>query len=130
MPAKIESEIKRLTINVLFTMGFLSAAAFGPVVGGLADRYGRKPILMIGLSLYVLFSVLAASATSFELLTAPRVGTGLGNAVPEARLKGGMDGVADGAVGIPLRGNAIDAGEPLRHELAVLLAQGWPPPAR
>ncbi|MDP3371210.1 MAG: MFS transporter, partial [Brevundimonas sp.] len=39
-----------------------------------------KPVLMAGLSLYVLFSVLAAFAPSFELLIAARVGTGLGAA--------------------------------------------------
>ena len=38
----------RTTIALLFTTGFLSAAALGPVVGGLADRYGRKRSCVIG----------------------------------------------------------------------------------
>ena len=50
------------------------------IYGPLADRFGRKPILMIGLSLYVLFSVLAAFSPTFELLIAARVGTGVGAA--------------------------------------------------
>src|SRR5690606_15920108 len=41
---------------------------------------GRKPVLMAGVGLYVLFSLLAALAPSFELLVAARVGTGLGAA--------------------------------------------------
>src|SRR5690606_41930501 len=48
--------------------------------GPLADRYGRRPVLMAGVGLYVLFSLLAALAPSFELLVAARVGTGLGAA--------------------------------------------------
>ena len=50
------------------------------IYGPLADRYGRKPILMIGLSLYVLFSILAAFAPTFETLILARIGSGVGAA--------------------------------------------------
>lgn len=50
------------------------------IYGPLADRFGRKPVLMLGLGLYVVFSVLAAFSPTFELLIAARVGTGVGAA--------------------------------------------------
>jgi DHA1 family bicyclomycin/chloramphenicol resistance-like MFS transporter len=73
----VVSENSRQWIITAYLLGFgVAQLVYGP----LADRYGRKPVLMAGLSLYVLFSVLAAFATSFELLIAARVGTGLGAA--------------------------------------------------
>jgi DHA1 family bicyclomycin/chloramphenicol resistance-like MFS transporter len=73
----VVEENSRQWIITAYLLGFGTAQL---IYGPLADRYGRKPILMIGLSLYVLFSVLAAFAPSFELLIAARVGTGLGAA--------------------------------------------------
>ena len=67
----------RQWVITAYLLGFGAAQI---VYGPLADRYGRKPVLMVGLSLYVLFSVLAAFAPGFELLIAARVGTGLGAA--------------------------------------------------
>lgn len=48
--------------------------------GSLADRYGRKPVLMAGLALYTLFAALCAFSTSFEMLLLARFLTGLGAA--------------------------------------------------
>lgn len=48
--------------------------------GSLADRYGRKPVLLAGLSLYVLFSLACALTTSFEMLLVARALTGVGAA--------------------------------------------------
>lgn len=50
------------------------------VYGSLADRYGRKPVLMVGLTLYTLFAALCAFSTSFEMLLVARFLTGLGAA--------------------------------------------------
>lgn len=74
---QVANENSRQWVITAYLLGFGAAQI---VYGPLADRYGRKPILMVGLSLYVLFSVLAAFAPSFELLIAARVGTGLGAA--------------------------------------------------
>ena len=63
----------RLTINVLFTMGFLSAAAFGPVVGGLADRYGRKRSCIIGYCFLYGLGCLSKHFRSLPILLAGRV---------------------------------------------------------
>ena len=73
----VTSENSRQCVLTAFLLGFgVTQIVYGP----LADRYGRKPILMLGLGLYVVFSVLAAFSPSFELLIAARVGTGIGAA--------------------------------------------------
>jgi DHA1 family bicyclomycin/chloramphenicol resistance-like MFS transporter len=73
----VVTENSRQWVITAYLLGFGGAQI---IYGPLADRYGRKPVLMAGLSLYVLFSVLAALAPSFELLIAARVATGLGAA--------------------------------------------------
>lgn len=50
------------------------------VYGTLSDRFGRKPILTIGLAVYVAASVLAAFAGSFQALMLARVLQGVGAA--------------------------------------------------
>ena len=50
------------------------------VYGPLADRYGRKPVLIGGLMIYVVFAIACAFAPTFELLIAARVATGIGAA--------------------------------------------------
>ena len=73
----VVTENSRQWVITAYLLGFgVAQLIYGP----LADRYGRKPVLMAGLSLYVLFSTLAAFAPSFELLIAARVATGLGAA--------------------------------------------------
>ena len=73
----VVSENSRQWVITAYLLGFgITQIIYGP----LADRYGRKPVLMVGLGLYVVFSVLAAFSTSFELLIAARVGTGIGAA--------------------------------------------------
>lgn len=60
-----------------YLLGFGGAQlAYGP----LADRFGRKPILMAGVAIYVVFSLLATLAPTFDTLIAARVGQGLGSA--------------------------------------------------
>lgn len=73
----VASENSRQWVITAYLLGFgVSQILYGP----LADRFGRKPILMIGLALYVVFSLLAAFSPTFELLIAARVGTGIGAA--------------------------------------------------
>ena len=58
---------------------YLLAFGVGQIFyGPMADRYGRKPLLFIGVGFYVGFSLMAALSTSFEMLLAARVGQGLG----------------------------------------------------
>lgn len=50
------------------------------IYGTLSDRFGRKPILTIGLVIYVAASVLASFAGSFEMMMFARVLQGVGAA--------------------------------------------------
>jgi len=73
----VASENSRQWVITAYLLGFgVAQVIYGP----LADRYGRKPVLMVGLALYVLFSVAAAFTTTFEALILARLGTGLGAA--------------------------------------------------
>ncbi len=56
-------------------------AALLLVFGTLADRFGRRRVLMIGVVLFALSSVVAALAPSGELLIASRVVQGVGGAM-------------------------------------------------
>jgi DHA1 family bicyclomycin/chloramphenicol resistance-like MFS transporter len=73
----VAAENDRQWVITAYLLGFgVTQIVYGP----LADRYGRKPVLMVGLSLYVAFSALAALAPTFSLLIAARVCTGIGAA--------------------------------------------------
>jgi MFS transporter, DHA1 family, multidrug resistance protein len=54
------------------------------IYGPLADRFGRKPVLLAGCVIYVVFSALAAFSPSFELLIAARALQGIGAAATRA----------------------------------------------
>jgi DHA1 family bicyclomycin/chloramphenicol resistance-like MFS transporter len=60
-----------------FLLGF-GAGQF--VIGPLSDRFGRRPVLLIGMVLYGLASMLALFAPSFEALLLARALQGLGTA--------------------------------------------------
>ncbi len=73
----VVTENSRQWVITAYLLGFgVAQIVYGP----LADRYGRKPVLMAGLSLYILFSVIAAFAPTFEALILARVGSGIGAA--------------------------------------------------
>jgi DHA1 family bicyclomycin/chloramphenicol resistance-like MFS transporter len=73
----VASANERQWILTAYLLGFGAAQI---VYGPLADRYGRKPVLLVGLSLYVVFAALCAFATSFEMLLTARVLCGVGAA--------------------------------------------------
>lgn len=50
------------------------------VYGSLSDVYGRRPALMLGLSIFILGGILAMVAPTFEILIAARVIQGMGAA--------------------------------------------------
>jgi len=60
-----------------FMLGFGISQFFA---GTLSDRFGRRPVLLISIGFYVIFSLAAAFAPSFELLIAARVAQGAGAA--------------------------------------------------
>ncbi|MES2050037.1 MAG: multidrug effflux MFS transporter [Pseudomonadota bacterium] len=65
---QVPTSTVQLTLS-LFVLGFGLAQL---IVGPLSDRYGRRPIVMAGLSLYVIASLLCASSTSITMLIAAR----------------------------------------------------------
>ncbi|BBF94113.1 multidrug effflux MFS transporter [Blastochloris tepida] len=68
----------QLTLS-LFMVGF----ALGQIVyGPLSDRYGRKPVLLAGLAIYVAASAACAMATSIELLIVGRFVQAIGACAP------------------------------------------------
>ena len=64
----------QLTLSV-FVIGFGGAQL---VIGPLSDRYGRRPVLIWGLALYVAASVLCAFAQTIQVLIAARFMQALG----------------------------------------------------
>lgn len=73
----IPTENDRQWILTAYMLGFgMSQIVYGP----LSDRFGRKPVLFIGLAIYTLFGALATFAFSFESLMIARVGQGVGAA--------------------------------------------------
>lgn len=61
-------------IITVFVMG---AGAGQLVYGPLSDRFGRRPVLLVGLALYVALSLVASLAPQLDLLLAARVLQGL-----------------------------------------------------
>jgi DHA1 family bicyclomycin/chloramphenicol resistance-like MFS transporter len=77
----VADENRRQLIITTYLLGLgCSQVIFGP----LADRFGRRPVLLIGLVLYVGFSLLAAFSPTFHLLLAARVLQGIGAAATRA----------------------------------------------
>src|SRR5215218_11402075 len=74
----VTQENDRQLVVIAYFLGFASTQLFW---GPLADRFGRKPILAWGVSLYAIFALLCAFAWSFPLLIAGRVAMGASAAV-------------------------------------------------
>jgi len=68
----------QLTLSV-FLIGFASTQIF---YGPLSDRYGRRPVLLVGLTLFVLATALCTVATSMPMLIAARFLQALGASGP------------------------------------------------
>jgi DHA1 family bicyclomycin/chloramphenicol resistance-like MFS transporter len=74
----VAHENQRQLVVIAYFIGFASTQLFW---GPLADRFGRKPILGVGIALYGVFALLCAFADSFALLIAGRVAMGASAAV-------------------------------------------------
>jgi MFS family permease len=62
----------------VFTAYLLTSTVSVPIYGKLADLYGRKPILLFGIALFLFGSVACGEATSMNQLIAFRAIQGLG----------------------------------------------------
>ncbi|MGZ3274251.1 MAG: multidrug effflux MFS transporter [Caulobacteraceae bacterium] len=77
----LTSDNERQLVISAYLIGFgVPQIVYGP----LADRFGRKPVLMFGCVTYVVFSALAAFAPTFGLLIVARALQGMGAAATRA----------------------------------------------
>lgn len=75
----VETANDRQLVVIVYLLGF---AVGQPIHGPPSDRFGRKPVLAVGLAIFVLASVGAALAPGFEALLGLRALQGLGAAAP------------------------------------------------
>ena len=68
----------QLIVNVFFLGFAISQLFYGP----LADRFGRKPILLVGIGIYICASIFAIFAPSFQALIVARFFQGIGSGSP------------------------------------------------
>lgn len=66
------------TVQLTLSMFVIAFGGAQLIVGPLSDRFGRRPVVIGGLSLYVLASLLCAISPSIELLIAARFVQALG----------------------------------------------------
>ncbi|GGE39065.1 Bcr/CflA family drug resistance efflux transporter [Agaricicola taiwanensis] len=71
----VDTENHRQWIVTAYLLGFGGAQI---IYGPISDRYGRKRILLIGLAVFVLASIAAIFASSFEAMIAARAVQGIG----------------------------------------------------
>ncbi len=69
-------------VEALLSVNFVGYVLSLFFVGGLADRYGRKPIILLGLGLFTLGSILCVWAQSYSFLFIGRFFQGIGVAAP------------------------------------------------
>lgn len=69
-------------VEALLSINFLGFCFSLFFVGGLADRYGRKPIIVLGLVTFIIGSVLCLWTSSFVFLLIGRFLQGVGVAAP------------------------------------------------
>jgi MFS transporter, DHA1 family, multidrug resistance protein len=66
------------TVQLTLTLYFFAFAGVQLIYGPLSDRFGRRPILLAGLTLYVMGGVISLSASEIEVLIAGRIVQGIG----------------------------------------------------
>jgi DHA1 family bicyclomycin/chloramphenicol resistance-like MFS transporter len=77
--------------QLAFSIGVLGMAFSTLAYGSFADRYGRRPVLLIGLALFLIGSAMSAFANSFAMLligrTVQSIGSGCGITLARAIAK-------------------------------------------
>jgi DHA1 family bicyclomycin/chloramphenicol resistance-like MFS transporter len=72
------------TINLSLVLFFVSFSMFLLIHGPLSDRFGRRPILLLGIAIFVLSSLLCALAGNVYILIGYRIFQGAGAAAASA----------------------------------------------
>lgn len=83
---RAEWHLTPASLAPLFAAGLFGLMSGALLLGPLADRFGRKPILIISVAFFGLTSLLSAYSTDLNMLLALRflTGLGLGGAMPSA----------------------------------------------
>ncbi len=71
-------------IGLVVTVFFFGLAIGQLFYGTLSDRYGRRPMMLVGLAIYIVASIVAGLSGSLPLLFAARFVTGIGAAGPRS----------------------------------------------
>ena len=80
---KLDFELSDALAQLTFSIGVFGMAFSTLVYGTYADRYGRRPVLLIGLLFFLLGSIISALAGSFtSLLVFSPLGPGAGSLWP------------------------------------------------
>src|SRR3546814_2272452 len=77
----------QLTLSVFLADFAVSQLVYGP----LSDRFGRRPVILAGVALYLLASIGCALAPSLEMLILARFGQALGACVGPAIGRAAVD---------------------------------------
>lgn len=78
-PAMLESFDTNSTMLNYTLVGFFISYAIGMLlIGPLSDKYGRKPILIVGILTYIIASIFCAQADNIETLIFSRIIQALG----------------------------------------------------
>src|SRR4051794_24601530 len=75
---KVDFELSDALAQLTFSIGVFGMAFSTLAYGNFADRYGRRPVLLIGLALFFAGSVISALAGSFASLLAGRLVQSIG----------------------------------------------------
>lgn len=77
----VELDVSQSTVLWFINLYTLSLAALLLPLGALGDRIGRKPVLLVGLTVFGVANVAAGLATSSEMMLASRFASGVGAAM-------------------------------------------------
>src|ERR1700704_887716 len=75
---KVDFQLTDALAQLAFSIGVFGMAFSTLAYGAFADRYGRRPVLLIGLSLFLLGSMISALACSFIILLIGRLVQSIG----------------------------------------------------
>lgn len=79
---QMQFALSAFEVEALLSLNFIGYCLGFFGVGGLADRYGRKPMILIGLIIFIFGSLLCLGAPSYLFLLIGRFLQGLGIAAP------------------------------------------------
>jgi MFS family permease len=69
-----------LLVPMILTIPTLCIALFSPLIGGLVDRWGRRPVLCVSLAVFVILGVIPAFVSNLYWVLATRLPVGLAEA--------------------------------------------------